>query len=619
MDNVKENLFNYEYWENTKPEKYDITNYDIALCKNEIIEKRAAHACLGTDIETLLLIDLSAATKSALTQLKDRLKKINKNTQNKTFWDDVAPALAKEKLGKTKHDAELNETCRTVIGGRTKRISEEESSSSSSRPRPLPILKTAKECVEQTTPREHDEVYVKGSKLSVGTLIKKKAIDYHDKHVLGLKLEDGEYGCMANGLSSILDLSDHSQNSQKTIFNQGDWSLLNINYKEKYKTLEECPDQIVLLHWGVVIKNILDSRDINKGLSYLYRIFPNQIKKNYFFCFKILEHILNLLSNYDEMLVKDNGSTENDYIRIVWSEILEQLFRPKCNVKVITGETVNPISTLNRKEQYGVSATKDEANKTIGFKIDIRLVYNKSTGGCPSIDLCAGEAAKDESIAKTIGDRSKVSREAKDNLDLLLTILPSNMSQYCVGWSLLITGATCSISCLYLDANGLYVNIPKYDFSLPTTILELSGAIDMLKHLLTLRREIYFMADIIQNEMAKPPSIINPLGRAKPLAPFTEKIFWKRDTYYPPPAGMRSVRPKYLFGFPPAESLLNKLKAISKDTDVSSNTNNPPFNDIIDEECDEFGWVRQQNRWYNVKTKVYSVSSPYGDDSDNES
>ncbi|KAI8048472.1 hypothetical protein BDF21DRAFT_404776 [Thamnidium elegans] len=279
----------------------------------------------------------------------------------------------------------------------------------------------------------------------------------------------------------------------------------------KIQNLEECPDQIVLLHWRVTIKNILDSRDINKGLSYLYRIFPSQIKKNYFFCFKILEHILNLLSNYDEMLVKDSDSTENDYIRIVRSEILEQLFRPKCNVKVITGETVNPISTLNRKERYGDSATKDEANKTIGFKIDIRLVYNKSTGGCPSIDLCAGEAAKDESFAKTIGDRSKVSREAKDNLDLLLTILPSSMSQYCVGWSLLITGITCSISCLYLDANGLYVNIPKYDFSLPTTILELSGTIDILKRLLTLRREIYFMADIIQSEMAKPPSIINPL------------------------------------------------------------------------------------------------------------
>ncbi|OAD79836.1 hypothetical protein PHYBLDRAFT_58880 [Phycomyces blakesleeanus NRRL 1555(-)] len=46
MDNIKGNLFNFEYWENTKPKQYDITKYDIALCKSKVVEKRVAHACL---------------------------------------------------------------------------------------------------------------------------------------------------------------------------------------------------------------------------------------------------------------------------------------------------------------------------------------------------------------------------------------------------------------------------------------------------------------------------------------------------------------------------------------------------------------------------------------------
>jgi hypothetical protein len=111
----------------------------------------------------------------------------------------------------------------------------------------------------------------------------------------------------------------------------------------------------------------------------------------------------------------------------------------------------------------------------------------------------------------------------------------TTLSMYCVGWSLLISEATCFISCLYLDANGLYVNVPKYDFSLPTNILELSKFPAILKHLLTLRRELYSIADVVQTAVSKSPSILQSLGRSKESYPFSPKLFWKRDTYYPLP------------------------------------------------------------------------------------
>jgi hypothetical protein len=57
------------------------------------------------------------------------------------------------------------------------------------------------------------------------------------------------------------------------------------------------------------------------------------------------------------------------------------------------------------------------------------LVFNRNSAGYSSIDLFAGEVAKDEDRKKTISDESKVVCEAKDNLDVLLSILPSDSSR----------------------------------------------------------------------------------------------------------------------------------------------------------------------------------------------
>jgi hypothetical protein len=177
--------------------------------------------------------------------------------------------------------------------------------------------------------------------------------------------------------------------------------------------------------------------------------------------------------------------------------------------------------------------------------------------------------------------------------------------------------STCSISCLYLDANGLYVNIPKYNFSLPTNITQLSQFIESLQYLLTLRREILSLADKVQTELSKPPSIIKSLGRLNDLLTFNPKTFWQRDTYYPPPTDIKSVVPKHLFGFPPVDSILEKLNTLShKNIDASDISNNVEA-DVNSEGTDAFGWRQEGSKWYNVYTKTYTTTSPYGsNDSD---
>jgi hypothetical protein len=209
-----------------------------------------------------------------------------------------------------------------------------------------------------------------------------------------------------------------------------------------------------------------------------------------------------------------------------------------------------------------------------------------------------------------------VIRKAKDILDSLVDILPNSMSDNRVGWSLLIAGATCSISCLYLDANGLYVNIPKFDFSLPANFLELPTFADTLVLLLTFRREIYSLADALENKLSQKLSVIHALGRQDDVQVFNAKTFWKRGTYYTPPAEIASVAPKYLFGSPPTESILQKLKKLApKDATIDDLGNNDKERDIDSSiASDEFGWAKTGSHWYNRFTNEISEPNPYADE-----
>ncbi|CAO3641417.1 unnamed protein product [Mucor hiemalis] len=64
---------------------------------------------------------------------------------------------------------------------------------------------------------EYDGVYVGENDISVGTIIKRAALQYlHESKTR--KLSARERKIMTNGLSSVLDLVDHSSSSQKSLF-----------------------------------------------------------------------------------------------------------------------------------------------------------------------------------------------------------------------------------------------------------------------------------------------------------------------------------------------------------------------------------------------------------------
>jgi hypothetical protein len=82
-----------------------------------------------------------------------------------------------------------------------------------------------------------------------------------------------------------------------------------------------------------------------------------------------------------------------------------------------------------------------------------------------------------------------------------------------MGWSIQICGSSC-FSTFHLDANGLYVKVPKFHFTLPSAIADLNEFNDVLSKLLTFRKSLYNIADTIEESLLMKHSVESALGRA---------------------------------------------------------------------------------------------------------
>ncbi|KAK4516296.1 uncharacterized protein ATC70_011266 [Mucor velutinosus] len=99
---------------------------------------------------------------------------------------------------------------------------------------------------------ESDNFFVAGQDASVGTIIKKGAIDMHSKLLLKQALTARQRKIMTNGLSSIVDLSDNSLASQRSLFTESEWSELQLLFDERLKIVpidlnERVKDVIIIV------------------------------------------------------------------------------------------------------------------------------------------------------------------------------------------------------------------------------------------------------------------------------------------------------------------------------------------------------------------------------------
>ncbi|KAI7900222.1 uncharacterized protein BX663DRAFT_412408, partial [Cokeromyces recurvatus] len=116
-------------------------------------------------------------------------------------------------------------------------------------------------------------------------------------------------------------------------------------------------------------------------------------------------------------------------------------------VRVKSGESTNPFSSINKQIQY-----HDHSN-IIGFKIDSRFILDHEDH---EIDLGCLEAAINAFDAdKVYNDKAKLAREAKEIVDVLTS--NSLPAAYCHGWAIQICGLSGKVSTVELVADKLYV------------------------------------------------------------------------------------------------------------------------------------------------------------------
>lgn len=129
----------------------------------------------------------------------------------------------------------------------------------------------------------------------------------------------------------------------------------------------------------------------------------------------IFLHFIKMIKNYPEYLGKQNDLEilENDCIRVLWSPLFEALFINRKSIRVIRSKSCNKFTTQNKTSVY------NEADKVIGFKIDLRIVLNYQK---VDYDLVCGEAACHAGDLKVITDDGKLTREGKDIQDQMVKL-----------------------------------------------------------------------------------------------------------------------------------------------------------------------------------------------------
>lgn len=175
------------------------------------------------------------------------------------------------------------------------------------------------------------------------------------------------------------------------------------------------------------------------------------------------------------------------YIRNGLSSILDLVDRSNASRKLLFSPEAWIASPFNPSQNLSLSFYPCHLYRP-PFKIDIRVVFT-SPGN--DIDIVSGEIAKNDEGTKVTTDEGKLSRETKDAVDSILTLLETKAQAF----SAQISGSTCLLATQQLIGNGLYVYHPSYRFSLPYCIEELESFKLIMQQLLTFQTHVIAIAN----------------------------------------------------------------------------------------------------------------------------
>ncbi|KAK4516293.1 putative tRNA threonylcarbamoyladenosine biosynthesis protein kae1 [Mucor velutinosus] len=311
------------------------------------------------------------------------------------------------------------------------------------------------------------------------------------------------------------------------------------------------------------------------------------------------------MKKYPHMLIKPPSKkvTESDYLQCIWSRILEAMFPPEKNIiRIKSGESVNSASNINKNEQYnGASYIKSS-------KIDFRLLVDVHND---QIDVGAGECALNNADDKAITDEGKLTRETKDALDEIIKLVPEDLND-ATCWGMQFAGSHCTMTSIHLESQGLYVNMHRHEFNIPSSYSSLENFGPTIAWLLTMRQHMLRLDEIIKRHKTPEHSNCVSFNRRQAHSP-NHKLSYIRDTYYTPPRNHKSKLPMFMFRNAPAST--PESSAAPRAPSQASNT----AITIVPGEPDKNGYIDQRNgTYYNIHTKKLYDYHPLIDTNVNE-
>ncbi|KAG2192308.1 hypothetical protein INT47_006424 [Mucor saturninus] len=212
---------------------------------------------------------------------------------------------------------------------------------------------------------------------------------------------------------------------------------------------------------------------------------------------KVIEQVLDI-SDEEQFLIqnisKANLITEQDIVSKVWAPLLKTLSVGGKLVRIKLGESISQYSQAEKQLQYV------HTKHVKAFKIDIRFIYDFNGN---EYDVGAGEAAKEAvDETKILNDKSKLLREGKDVLDLMLhTVIPEDDAKKAIGHTIQIKGLCAHVISVYLNSNGLYIAKPLFKVHFPTSLLDLSDFCEGLKNIFHFSRLLEDNAKFYESAM----------------------------------------------------------------------------------------------------------------------
>lgn len=233
-------------------------------------------------------------------------------------------------------------------------------------------------------------------------------------------------------------------------------------------------------------------------------------------------------------------------------------------IRLKTGETVPDDSTNGKATLY------DNMNKVVGFKIDIRFLFDYDGY---EFDLGAAEVCVPGSLDQKINDDlAKLLREGKDNTDgLHKATFRDKGPPY--SWILQIVGLTNHMSSVHYVGHQLNVGVFQKTINFPNSVIELSSGKDFLYGLFRLRDSMEKYAHKIRNNLVASKSLVNK----------SSKKLSNSSTHSPPRLKRSlSLSLSQTWFTPPRNDC-----SIS----VFANSNRPLLSTIMDDVDEVFFWV----------------------------